>query len=237
MFNLKMNQFKNLVFLLIVFLIATCKHDPFPGPTVWPLSSEDSSNTRVCDPDTIYFNKDVLPILISSCAYVGCHDVASAQDGVVLNNYDNTINTGDVRPGDLSGSDLYDVLTENDPDKIMPPPPNSALSQAKIEIIGKWILQGAQNLNCSTCDSSDLRFNGNIQPIINQNCVTCHGPTNPSAGLSLTNYQNVSSAIQNNNFKEKINGEVNFSVMPPGGKMNDCDLERMNKWLNAGSPE
>lgn len=230
---------KVLVLLIISIFIGmvNCKHDPYPAPMPVLVGINDTSQSKVCDPDTVYFNRDVLPILISSCAYAGCHDVSSAQDGVILNNYQNTIVTGDVRPGDLGGSDLYENITETDPDKIMPPLPNAPLSQTQIAIIGKWIMQGAKNLNCASCDSTDLRYNGNIATIINQNCVNCHGDASPQAGLSLSNYQNVKSAILNKNLTEKINEDPNFSVMPPGGKMNPCDLERMNKWLNSSYPE
>lgn len=232
-----MRRFYIIPYLSIIILFYSCKHDPYPGPTNWNVNLMDTSTTVNCDPDTVYFNKDVLPLINSSCAYSSCHDASSAQDGVILNNYQNIINTGDVRAGDLNGSDLYEVITENDLDKVMPPPPNSPLSQSQIAIIGKWILQGAKNINCTSCDSSNLRYVGDIQAIVNQNCVNCHGGNSPSAGLSLINYQNVKSAIQNNNLKEKINEELNFSVMPPGGKMNDCDLSRMNKWINSGAPE
>tara|TARA_R110002072_G_scaffold125612_4_gene261834 strand:- start:2343 stop:3056 length:714 start_codon:yes stop_codon:yes gene_type:complete len=231
------SSFYLMAICVFILLMASCKHDPFPGPPASSNAIVDSTNSNVCDPDTVYFANDILPILISNCAYSGCHDAATSQDGVTLNNFQNTVNTGDVRAGDLSGSDLYEVITENDPDKIMPPPPNTALTQSQISLIGKWILQGAQNLNCNSCDSSDLRYNGNIQPIINQNCVNCHGGANPQAGLLLNNYQNVRSAILNNNLREKINDEANFTVMPPGGKMNACDLERMNAWINASYPE
>ena len=70
-----------------------------------------------CSLDTVYFVNDVLPIFIANCAYSGCHDEASQQDGVILTDYDNIINTADVRAGDPDGSDLYEAITETDPQK------------------------------------------------------------------------------------------------------------------------
>lgn len=151
--------------LLIGLIYAGCKHEPDdfipdPDPTTHP-----------CDPDTIYFEKDVLPILMSSCAKSGCHD-ATAQDGVRLDSYAAVMNSNVVKPGNPDDSDLYEDITEDDPDKIMPPPPNAPLSSEQIAIIRKWIAQGAQNLFCDEmCDTVNVTFSGTIWPqIIQAHC-------------------------------------------------------------------
>ena len=48
--------------------------------------TQPQDTTHPCDPDTVYFEMDVLPILLSSCGKSGCHD-ATAQDGVRLDSY------------------------------------------------------------------------------------------------------------------------------------------------------
>ena len=48
-----------------------------------------------CDPDSVYFDNQVLPILVSNCAKPGCHDAASHQDGVVLSSYASLMSTVD----------------------------------------------------------------------------------------------------------------------------------------------
>ncbi|NDH90530.1 MAG: hypothetical protein EBZ22_06560 [Flavobacteriia bacterium] len=89
-----------------LLLGSSCTHEPLnpidPNPT-------DTTGTggRVCDPDTVYFQQDVLPLIVSSCAMSGCHDAASAQDGVVLTSYTSIMTTGDVKAGQPNNSELY----------------------------------------------------------------------------------------------------------------------------------
>lgn len=124
--------------LSISLVIIQCRHEP-ENPQI-------SGNP--CHPDTVYFKRDILPLLLSSCAYAGCHDAASAMDGVILDSYANVITTADVKPGNPNGSDLYEVLVEDDEDKRMPRPPFPRLSNEQIATVRKWILQGAKNLTC-----------------------------------------------------------------------------------------
>jgi hypothetical protein len=123
---------------VLVFLIVQCRHEPENGQITG----------NPCHPDTVYFQRDILPLLNSSCAKAGCHDAASAMDGVILDNYASVMATADVRPGNPNGSDLYEVLVEDRPEKRMPPPPLDPLSSEQIAMIRKWILQGAKDLTC-----------------------------------------------------------------------------------------
>ncbi len=125
-----------LLFLFIV--IIQCRHEPEFAPV----------SGIPCHPDTVYFERDLLPVLRSSCAKSGCHDVESAVDGVILDSYVNVLETGDIKPGNPDGSDLYEVLVEDDPDKRMPPSWLPPLTNDQIAMVRKWILQGAQNLFC-----------------------------------------------------------------------------------------
>ena len=85
---------------------------------------EDTTGQIVhpCDPDSVYFEKDVLPILVSNCTMSGCHDVASHKEGVILTDYHYTRNTGGIKLSNPANSALYKVLNETGGDQ-MPPPP------------------------------------------------------------------------------------------------------------------
>ncbi len=244
---------KFLFFLLaIAALVYSCEHEPFPAPpggmgndtikdpvdtTTKPIDTTQGPTVKPCDPDTVYFNRDILPILSSNCAYSGCHDAGTAKEGVVLNSYQNVIATADVRPGDLSGSDLYEVITETDPDKIMPRPPNKPLTQANIDLIAKWILQGAKNLTCDECDTANISFSQHIKPIFEKSCAVCHSGATPSGFLLLTNYGNITDAVINNTVISRINHQGSIAVMPPSGiKLDDCKLKQIEVWVKAGVP-
>jgi hypothetical protein len=143
---------------IAIFVLAGCQHEPPEAPPADPNGSGSGgsgggggggSEPIICDPDTVYFQQAVLPLIVSSCAIPGCHDPGSNEDGVTLNNYQNIFNTADVDPFDLDGSDLYEVITETDPDKLMPPPDQyPSLTADEIAIIRDWILQGVLNNSC-----------------------------------------------------------------------------------------
>lgn len=235
---------KILVLPILYLLMLGCEHDPFPAPPVInnPIDTsgnpvDTSFNTKPCDPDSVYFARDILPILSSSCAYSGCHDAATASDDVILDNFFNTVTTADVRPGDPEGSDLYEKITDGDPDDRMPPPPNNPLSNNDISLIRKWINQGAKNLSCDDCDTTAVSFKNDIEDIFYTSCVSCHSGNTPDGGLSLTTYMEIKNAIQNNVVIQRINHEAGYSPMPPSGiKLDPCKLLQINQWVQDGYP-
>ncbi len=193
-----------------------------------------------CDPDTVYFQNDILPLLMSSCGVTGCHDPGTAQHGVILTDYASIMQTADVRPGNPADSDLYEVLTETDPDKRMPPPPRQPLNAVQIAKIEKWILQGAQNNVCETtnCDTVNVTFSGQIFPIIQNTCFGCHSGANPSGGLLLTNHSHVASAAASGRLMGSIRHENGYSPMPQNGaQLNECVITQFEKWIADGTPD
>lgn len=231
----------NLLLIGLVILTA-CKHDPFPGPpsgmgndTIQ--NPTDTTPVSQCDPDTVYFAKDILPILTANCATSGCHDAATASEGVILTSYTSVINTADVKPFDPNAGKLYEKITTSKSEDRMPPPPNNPLTAEQIAAIRKWIEQGAQNLSCDECDTSNLSFSADIQPVFNQSCVSCHGSSNPSGGRSLLTYADITDAILNANLQQRINHQGNFAYMPPSGiKLDNCKLSKIRLWIDAGMP-
>jgi uncharacterized membrane protein len=194
-----------------------------------------------CDSNTVYFSKQILPILQSNCAFSGCHDAASAQDGVILESYEQVIQTADVRPFDLNGSDLYEVITEDDEDKRMPPPPNARLTSGQIQLIAQWILQGAENLDCDEnageCDTENMSFSTNIQPVITNNCLGCHSGGAPSGGINLSSYSGVKAVADNGRLLGAIKREPGFSPMPQGGdQLSPCTIDQFTAWIMDGAP-
>ena len=221
---------------IIIIIISACKHDPVAGP-VTPDPNDTNIVTNPCDPDTVYFQNTILPLLNSSCAKSGCHDATSHVEGVYLNNYSNIISTGEINPFNPDDSKLYEVITESDPDEIMPPPPNAPLTAAQIALVRKWILQGAKNNACAStdCDSVNVTFSGSIKPMLTNYCVGCHGINGPSAGISLVNYNDVVNNI--NTVWNSVNWVSGTSPMPKGGqKLNQCQIAKLRKWMLDGTP-
>ena len=195
--------------------------------------------TVPCDPDVVYFEFDVLPILKSSCAISGCHDAATAQDDIILESYDDIIETGKIVAFDLDDSELYEVITETDPDKRMPPEPNQPLNSSQIEVISKWILQGAENLTCDpeeNCDTMDISFSEIIFPVIQNNCVGCHSGGNPAGGITLNTYDAIRPVAVSGLLSAVINWAPGVPNMPQGGnQLDECFREQVATWVEEGA--
>ncbi|MEM9282465.1 MAG: PSD1 and planctomycete cytochrome C domain-containing protein [Verrucomicrobiota bacterium] len=92
------------------------------------------------------FEKDVLPIFEATC--LDCHDRDTLKGGVGLDSfYHATMPTdaGDSLfvPGKPEDSVLYHVVVESDPEKRMPPK-GDPLYPDEIEILKRWIEEGAE---------------------------------------------------------------------------------------------
>ena len=98
-----------------VLYTPSCQREPvyIGDNSGYPIDT--TGNGIPCNPDSVYFNQQILPILTSNCAMSGCHDVASHEEGVILNNYQNTRNTGQISLSNPANSKLYKVLNDDDP--------------------------------------------------------------------------------------------------------------------------
>ncbi len=221
------------LFLLIAIAAVSCKH----LPEITPTSNSNNTTSETCDPDTIYFKNTIQPLLSASCAYSGCHDAVTHEDGVILDTYQNIINTADVRAGDPNGSDIYEVITESDPDKIMPRPPANPLTTAQINLIYQWIMQGAKNNGCEECDSINVTYSGSIAGILQNNCITCHSGSTPSGDLLLTDYANVSGVAFTGQLSGAVSHATGYEPMPQGSpQLPECQVNQILKWVNDGAP-
>ena len=229
---------KSIIYILaaMVFLLVSCKHEPLytsledgGSPDGNPIDETD------CDPDMVYFVNDVLPIIQSNCAMSGCHGGGSAQDGVDLSSYNGIMQQ--VNVGNAFNSDLYEVITDNDPDDVMPPPPNTPLTAQQIATIMDWIDQGAANNECTDCDLTNVTYAQSVWPIIQNSCTGCHGGTAPQGNLSLTNYDQVAQIAQSGYLSGVINHQSGFVPMPYNGQqLSSCNIDIIEDWIAQGYP-
>ena len=227
-----------IVFGVLLFLIASCKHEiPLPIVTSIPIDN-GNGNTLPCDSDSVYFNMQILPFLIANCAQSGCHDATSHQDGITITSYQTLMSAGIIEIGDPNDGDLIDVITTSDPDDRMPPPPASLLTNQQIQLIQTWIAQGAQNLNCDGgCDTSNVTFNAIIKPLMQNKCQGCHQGTSPGGGLNFSTYLGIQAAAINGSLLGSVEHAPGWIAMPKNSnKLPDCDIAKIRIWVNAGAP-
>lgn len=195
---------------------------------------------------TVCFQRDILPILRSNCAMSGCHDSQTRREGIDLTSYESMKNSKKrlVVAYDLHESKLYRAITEDDEDDDdrMPPPPRPRLANDQIALIRRWILEGATNRDCSKdtvgtgCDVSNVTYTGTIQPILQNNCLGCHSGSAPTAGVSLVGYTNVKKVANDGRLVGVTSHAQGYVTMPPGGKLQNCAIEQIKKWVENGAP-
>lgn len=224
--------------LLLLFIFGCNPNQPGndPGNTHCALCDDNTGPGVPCHPDVVYYEKDIQPILNASCAYSPCHSANDAADGVILDNYQNTLATGGVEPGDPGNSELWEVLVD-DPEDIMPPAPSAPLPPSQIRLVEKWIEQGAKNLVCDGgCDLTNITYANTIAPIIVTNCQGCHSGANPSGNLPLTNYAEVKRSVDDGSFMGTVLAIPPYNLMPPAGRMPQCEIDKLEAWISSGAP-
>ena len=213
-------------------LLVSCKHDAGILP-------DNPTITDNCSPDTVYFQNEILPLLVSNCATSGCHNAGSASEGVVLIDYASIVNTAEVRPGHPNNSKLYEVLVKSNPDKRMPPSPKQPLTSEQIAKISKWISQGANDNACNSdnCDTVNVSYANHISPIVQNTCLGCHSGGQPLGGISLSTFNDVVQQAINGRLLGSIQRQNGFVPMPENGyKLSDCKITQFKKWIENGTP-
>lgn len=236
---------------MIMLLLPACEHEPLDpvgpdpidtmGMDTMDVDTMDEDTMGIpCDPDVVYFDRDLLPILKSNCAKSGCHDAITHQEDIILDNFENVMASGIVKPFNLNGSDMFEVITETDPDKRMPEPPNQKLTAEQITLISKWILQGAKDLTCDEtagqCDTTNITYSGFVAPLLTTYCVGCHSGGAPSGNIVLNLHAGVQAVALNGRLIGAITWANGFQQMPKGsGKLSDCNIQKIKAWINNGA--
>jgi len=93
----------------------------------------------------VSFNRDIRPLLSDRC--FACHgpDAETVEGGLRLDSHETATEAGAITPGDASESEMIRRLLSSDEDVIMPPPHlHKPLQADQIELIRRWINEGAE---------------------------------------------------------------------------------------------
>jgi hypothetical protein len=218
-----------MMMMLFMALVISCKHE-IPGPND---NGGIGSTTDTCDQSKIYFRQQLLPVLVSNCAKVGCHDDATRKEGVIITSYASVMNTGDISAGRPLESKIYKEIVEGK----MPPQGHTPLSSQQKSLIYTWILQGAKDLICENmCDSNSYTYNVSIKNLITTKCQGCHSGVSAGGNIDLSTYANVKAQVTNGKLWGSLNFVSGYSAMPKNGtKLSDCELAQIRKWIDAGA--
>lgn len=215
------------IMLLLMLTAFSCKHD------LGPVNDGLLLGVDPCHPDTVYFENDILPLMISTCATSGCHDAKTREEGVVLDSYDNIMK--EVKKGNPKKSELYKVLNESGEDR-MPPPPLDGYTAAQKQLVFDWIDQGALENGCqSECDTTAYTYSAGVGPILEKYCNGCHNDNNTQGKVKLLTYDQVLLSVDNGSLLGTIKQD-GYELMPPGNAMPECQITIIENWIKNGAP-
>lgn len=235
------------IFMLLLMALTSCKHKPeiLPNLDLAGNGGNGGGNggfdpgAMTCDSDSVYFDPQIQPLIRSYCATAECHNSTDRREDIILDNYNNIMFYGEVEAERPSESKLYRVLIQStDENDHMPPMDRPQLTEDQINLIYRWIAQGARNNFCNgNCDTTDVRFSNFVQPFINNNCYGCHSGSRPGGGILLTNYQEVYAQVQNGKLMGSLRWDNGYFRMPKGAtsRMSDCTINKMAVWVQNGA--
>lgn len=86
----------------------------------------------------------------------------------------------------------------------------------------------------TTCpDTLSPTYTSYVEGVMRRHCTSCHGGATPSAGLRLETYAQVRQSAESGRwYAVMANGS-----MPPSGKLDECTLQYLQKWIEAGYPQ
>lgn len=205
--------------------------------------------------DSVDFLKHIKPILESTC--INCHDEEEAKGDVQFHTKETALNVlseaegHSLVPGDPEQSGIYwtTVLPEDD-DLIMPPKGN-VLAKSQTDKIKAWIEGGAPWPDGVVLKSTPrIEFVKNIQPILEQNCVSCHKPDKDEGGWEITTREAAFSTGDNAPNIVPFDAEKSAlyflcaldadddDLMPPakqGGPLPKSEIAMLRDWVAQGA--
>ena len=91
----------------------------------------------------------------------------------------------------------------------------------------------------NSCDTTQVTYSGTIVPILEANCYRCHGTNSNSGsgGIILQDYNVLSGFASDGKLYGNAAHLPGYIPMPyDGGKLSDCDLAKLKKWIDSGHP-
>jgi hypothetical protein len=141
---MKLESNRKIIYRLVLLLYFTVI-----GYSSCTYQKEQISPQDVCTdalPDSVIFNKNILPILISNCAMTGCHSNSNPAGNLDLsagNAYSQLSKKGSgyINVSNPNYSILYSTLISVS----SPMPPSGSLSSCDLQLIKNWMSQGGKN--------------------------------------------------------------------------------------------
>src|SRR5829696_5992937 len=87
----------------------------------------------------------------------------------------------------------------------------------------------------AACDTLNVSFAADVQPLIQANCFSCHGNGTSFGNISLNTYDDVKRAAITGRLLGSVSHSAGFSPMPKAAnKLPDCNIQAIRTWINEG---
>lgn len=100
---------------------------------------------------------------------------------------------------------------------------------------------GCKNYNAvdlyPPCDTVNVTYSGDIQPIIFANCLPCHSVANKFGGVILAVLDSARIPARNGLLLKAVTHDPSVIPMPKGGgKLSECDIAKIRRWIFLDEP-
>ncbi|HRH95927.1 MAG TPA: SUMF1/EgtB/PvdO family nonheme iron enzyme [Prosthecobacter sp.] len=205
--------------------------------------------------EKVDFNTQIKPLLEGACTH--CHGAKEDKGDFRMHTLEDikkgNENGPGLTPGDLKKSSIYTtLLLAPDEDTAMPPKKEGMLEKSQIDVIKAWIEQGAEWPAGVVLEQTPrIKFEKHIQPILEQNCLSCHNPDKAKGDLILSTKKEAFSTGENapnivafDLKKSAIYHSTTLAaddddLMPPkksGGPLSKEDVNFLKLWIEQGAP-
>ena len=88
------------------------------------------------------------------------------------------------------------------------------------------------------CDTTRAAtYSGGVKPILSSICTGCHSGAAAAGSIKLDQYGPVRNVATSGLLLHVIQHDPGYSAMPKnGGKLTDCDINKITQWIAAGEP-
>ena len=88
-----------------------------------------------------------------------------------------------------------------------------------------------------SCEFGEISYQNDLVTIIDLYCNDgCHNAVDRQGNVVLETYNNVQPYLDDGSFIGSIKYESPFAPMPPGSKLSQCDIDKIDSWIANGAP-
>lgn len=87
------------------------------------------------------------------------------------------------------------------------------------------------------CDTANVSFSQDIQPIFAISCLSCHNTFNSLGDVNLEGHAAVLKYALDGSLVGSVQHESGYDAMPQGAsKLEVCKIKKIKAWVDAGAP-